>query len=742
MEASDRPYARIVFNLPVDRAFDYAITPHLQPQMFVGQRVLAPFGSRKLIGYCVELLGETKIDKVKPLISVLDEVPLVSKKMLELTHWIAEYYCCSWGEALQASIPSSVRGRRRGNTITVVEPLLSSQNLQEQLPRIRKRSPKRARVLEMLDTWEGDAAVQELARAAMCTSSVIKGLQKKGLVRFVQKPAPFDPLSVVSTEREQPLTPTEEQTVALKTISDLVKAGNGGVALIHGVTGSGKTEVYLQTMSSVVKAGHQAIVLVPEISLTPQTVRRFRSRFDRVAVLHSHLTDAERYEQWRAIAEGKADVVVGARSAIFAPTPSLGLIVVDEEHENSFKQDKAPRYHARDVAVVRGMLEKAVVVLGSATPSLESYHNALTGKYHHTELTVRVESRPMPAVEIIDMAREMAEVKGFRYLSRQLENLMHKALDQNEQAILFLNRRGFSTFVTCSRCGFVMKCEHCDIPLTYHQHLDRAICHHCGYESSAEAKCPECATKTIRYYGMGTERIEDEVKRKFLDTPIVRMDSDAMRGRGAHERALSDFSAGKTRIMVGTQMIAKGLDFPNVTIVGVLGADMLLNLPDFRSGERAFQLLTQVSGRTGRGSKGGRVVIQSYVADHYSITCAAEHDYKSFAAQELEHRRQLRYPPYGRLLKFVIHGRNEKQVHRRSLDLAGSLRKVIQGREAQLMGPAPCPITKIRDRYRWQILIKAPQSRAVRTIVREISKEIARKGSTQVVVDVDPVMML
>jgi len=742
---SPHSFARVVFALPVDRPFDYAVPTHLLAQLRAGQRVLAPFGARKLAGYCVELVDQPDVPdrcKLKAIYAILDELPLLSPGMLRLTRWIAEYYCCSWGEALQSAIPGSVRSGRRERTITVVQPALSSQELQSKLPAMRKRAPKRARLLELLDSWQGDATLYELAHATLCTPGVIKAAERKGLVRLARKPAPADPFHAVQPAREPPLAPTPEQQQALTAIRKLLAHGDGGPALVHGVTGSGKTEVYLQAIADVVRAGHQAIVLVPEIALTPQTVRRFRARFSRVAVLHSHLSDADRYEQWRAIAAGRADVIIGARSAIFAPAPSLGLIVVDEEHETSFKQDNAPRYHARDVAVVRGAIEHAVVVLGSATPSLESYRNALTGKYRHVELASRVESRPMPAVQIVDMARESDEVNGLPLLSRQLENYIADCLARREQVILFLNRRGFSTLVTCALCHHVLRCEHCAVPLTYHRRLDRAICHHCGYEVFANALCPECHTTNVRFRGMGTERVEEAVARRFPDARLLRMDSDTMRGRGAHERALAEFAAGQTDIMVGTQMIAKGLDFPNVTLVGVLGADMMLNLPDFRSCERTFQLLAQVSGRTGRGPKGGRVVVQSYVADHYSITYAARHDYKAFAKRELEHRRQLRYPPYGRLVKFVVQGKQEPAVRRRATELADLLKRRAPDHDARVMGPAECPIAKIRDRYRWQILVKVPQSRAVRAIVREASKAVARKAATRIIVDVDPVVML
>lgn len=745
MSSSGELYARVVFDLPVDQEFDYLVPPALRERLRPGHRVYAPFGKRKLVGFCVALSARTEVadrTKRRALFGVLDEVPLVGVPMLSLTRWLSRYYCCSWGEALVAAIPASVRRGHQEQTIMTVVPVLTQEELRTRLADIRKASPKRARLLEILDAWQGDATLPELIQAAQCSAAVVKTAQKKGLVRFVRKSAPPDPLQNIEVPREAPLVPSAEQAAALERIRALLKAGQGGTVLIHGVTGSGKTEIYLQAIAETVAAGRQAIVLVPEISLTPQTVRRFRARFDRVAVLHSHLTDADRYAQWCAIAQGKADVVVGARSAIFAPIPSLGLIVVDEEHETSFKQESSPRYHARDVAVVRGTLEKAVVLLGSATPSLESYRNALSGKYHHIELTARVEERPMPTVQIVDMVREGDELKGMPLLSRHLKGRIQECLARHEQVILFVNRRGFSTLISCSLCHHVLRCKHCTIPLTYHERLKRAICHHCGYEVFLDTLCPECATSNVKFHGMGTERVEDEVARSFPEARIVRMDSDTMRGRGAHERALADFAAGRTDILVGTQMIAKGLDFPNVTLVGVLGADMMLNLPDFRSCERTFQLLAQVAGRTGRGSLGGLVIIQSYVADHYSIATAAQHNFKAFAQQELIHRRELYYPPFSRLVRLIVQGRREQLVQQRCRAIARLVLPLIEKRRTRMLGPSPCPILKIRDRFRWHVILKAPDTRTVEDLARQLAPEIARKSTTQVIMDVDPVIMM
>ncbi len=489
-------------------------------------------------------------------------------------------------------------------------------------------------------------------------------------------------------------------------------------------------------------AGGQAIVLVPEISLTPQTIRRFRARFSRVAVLHSHLTPAARRKQWQAISKGRADVIIGARSALFAPAPHLRLIVVDEEHETSFKQDSTPRYHARDAAVMRAKIEGAVCILGSATPSLETFNNARTGRYRIAELSCRVEHMPMPSVETVDMSDEVVAVKYQRYLSRRLENLMSETLSRNEQVILFLNRRGFSTYIHCLRCRFVLKCRDCDITLTYHKLQGKMMCHYCHYEMPPPEKCPDCGARTLRFSGMGTERIEDEVRRSFPEHTLARMDSDTMRKRDLYERVLADFRAGKTDILVGTQMIAKGLHFPNVTLVGVIAADSALSLPDFRAAERTFQLVSQVAGRTGRGPKGGRVLVQSFTPDHYSVRMAARHDYFGFAEAELAHRRELSYPPFGRIARIVVQARDQAALARHASEIGGALSRAARAHRSFVLGPVPCPIARIKAKFRRHILIKAPDHRELQAVLDAAEHLYGGTSKVSVTVDVDALGML
>jgi primosomal protein N' (replication factor Y) len=549
------------------------------------------------------------------------------------------------------------------------------------------------------------------------------------------------------------LQSTGEQETAISLIKRKLRERQFGAILLKGVTGSGKTEVYLQAISEVITLGLKAIVLVPEISLTPQTIERFKSRFDRVAVLHSSLTDRQRSDQWWDIKNGNADVVIGARSAVFAPLENVGLIVIDEEHENTFKQDTSPRYNARDVSMIRAELESALVVLGSATPSLESFYNASIGKYEYVTLKNRVGNKPLPRVEVIDMRHEKYRGKNLYYISNYLELCMKQCLSKKEQVLLFLNRRGFSPFISCRRCGFVLKCKRCDISLTYHKKKDAVICHYCFSDEPVPGECPECCSPGISFLGVGTERMEEDIRARFPRHKLLRMDSDTMRGRDSHEKALNAFRRGDIDILLGTQMIAKGLDFPNVTLVGVLSADTIVNMPDFRAGERTFQLLCQVAGRTGRGPKGGQVIVQTYNPEHYSIKCAALHDYDGFAKKELEYRKQLYYPPYERLARIVLRGKNDLDVKKKSIDIAEKLRGAIRltagvaqsdrhKDKVEVLGPAPAPIARVKDNFRWHLIVKADNSENLSTILKNIESENRNSKKVQIMIDVDPYALL
>jgi primosomal protein N' (replication factor Y) len=540
--------------------------------------------------------------------------------------------------------------------------------------------------------------------------------------------------ALVEKPKEIRLTPAQEE--ALRIVEQ------GGVILLHGVTGSGKTEVYLRSIARVVEQGKQAIVLVPEIALTPQTVSRFKARFPRVAVLHSVLTQADRARQWRAIRNGEIDVIVGARSAVFAPTRALGIIVLDEEHEAAYKQENDPRYHARDVAVQRAKLESATVILGSATPSLEALYRAQTGEYRLARLPGRVEGREMPEIEVVDMAAEKLELKRHPVISRRLEQLMRQSMDRQEQAILFLNRRGFLTHVSCRRCGWFFSCKRCDVAMTFHKETNRALCHYCYDSRPMPSICPDCGSGTLARYGMGTELIETEIKQHFPGFAVSRMDSDSMKTRDDYRRSLGALWGGETDILVGTQMIAKGLDVPDVTLVGVVSADTAFHIPDFRSAERTFQLITQVAGRTGRGSKGGRVVVQTFYPQHDAIKMAATYDFEGFTRKELELRRELGYPPFVSLVRALVQGWNEKRVQEAAKQLGEKLRATFDESQLRVLGPAEPPLYKLKGRTRMHLLLKCPQLEPVLPALRRVVATFPNDNNLQVILDVDPLNML
>ena len=560
--------------------------------------------------------------------------------------------------------------------------------------------------------------------------------------------------AVLRTPSEEHLKLNEDQRAALDAILAALNSRQHETLLMHGVTGSGKTEVYIQAIDEVIRFGRQAIVLVPEISLTPQTESRFRSRFGRVAVLHSHLRDVERRRHWEHIAAGEISVVVGARSAIFAPVPNLGLVILDEEHESSFKQDTAPRYNARDVALERTKAENVPLVLGSATPSLESWQRAKSGQFRLISLPRRVFNRPLPAVGTIDLRTEFQDRRNRGAVSRQLRFAMAATLKEGGQVILLLNRRGFSTHIQCPSCGMVMECPNCAIALTHHVAGQTALCHYCDYHVPAPTECPDCHFTGIHYRGLGTQRLEAEVKARFPNDRCLRMDTDTMQKHGSHEAALKLFHDGEVRILVGTQMIAKGLDFPNVTLVGVINADTALHIPDFRASERTFQLVTQVAGRTGRGDKGGRVLVQTFNPEHAAIQAAVRHDYETFAAGELPPREEHGYPPFASLIRLVVRGPAERTTESFAEELADRVREALAGdpgdgetplnpaADSRVLGPAPAPIAKLRGNYRFHIQVHGADGAQLRRAVRDAAERLKAPEEVQWIADVDPLDML
>ena len=750
--AQDRSLATVVFSEVPWGPFDYLIPDNLKVEVQVGRRVEVPLGrgNRKVIGYCVGIRHETGRDtsgyKLKTVTAVLDKTTLISAHMLELTHWMSDYYLARPGQVLEALIPAGVRSLAGTRAVKFYS--LNSTNLA--IGDTEKLPAKQQRIVEVLRGQEVWLTGDQICKQVGCTQAPLKSLMNKGLLQVEKRRIYKHHIQQEVLEREQALTLNPAQYRALESITSAVKQNQHKTILVHGITGSGKTEVYIQAIEEVISYGRQAIVLVPEISLTPQTRQRFRSRFDSVAVLHSHLSDAERHWHWQQIANGEVQVIVGARSAIFAPTPRLGRIVLDEEHETSFKQETTPRYHARDVAVKRSQLQNVPLVLGSATPALETWHKAKTGEYELVSMPERVMNRPLPAVATVDLRHEGRSKQSFGSISRQLNTAMQQTLNNDGQVILLLNRRGYSTNIQCPACGFVLECPQCEISLTHHrygisgQRRELAICHYCDYQTAAPKHCPDCAGDAIRFGGLGTQRLEEEVKSRFPDVPVLRMDSDTMQRPNSHEQALNRFRSGEVKILVGTQMIAKGLDFPNVTLVGVINADTALHFPDFRAGERTFQLVTQVAGRTGRGEMEGRVLVQTYTPEHLAIQAATKHEYEMFADRELPGREQFGYPPFTKMIRLIIRGPDESATMAHAGKLVEQCREVLGERqsEVRILGPAPAPIAKLRDRYRIHVLLMGTTGDLLRNVVRQVYEETKPVEGIQWVVDVDPLSLL
>ncbi|MBN1909423.1 MAG: primosomal protein N' [Pirellulales bacterium] len=735
--------ATVVFPTGPPGEFDYAVPEPLRATLKAGCRVKTPLGrgNRSVTGYCVRLASRVASRQLKPIHQVVDPQSLLSPAMLRLTEWIAQQYLCPWAQVLEAVVPAGVRygAGTRQTTVLSIAPKAQGRLDELDLP------PKQASVLRVLATAGKSLTPGQLAKAAGCTQAPITALRRKGLLlgqtdRVSNERTDTEP----PPDRESHLTLNPDQKKALDAILAAVNSGKSRTLLMHGVTGSGKTEVYIQAIQEVIHFGRQAIVLVPEISLTPQTLARFRSRFDRVAVLHSHLTDAERHGHWQRIARGEVQVVVGARSAIFAPTPHLGLIVLDEEHESTFKQESAPRYHAREVAIARAEAENIPLVLGSATPSLESWRHAQTGRFTLLSMPRRVLERPLPDVGTIDL-RERSHSRHSRgSISRPLHAAIRQSLTDGGQVILLLNRRGFSTHIQCPACGHVVVCPDCEIALTHHRTEEKALCHYCDYEIPAPTECPECQFAGIRYSGLGTQRLEAEVRARFPDVTCLRMDTDTMRARGSHQRALDAFREGRVQILLGTQMIAKGLDFPNVTLVGVINADTALHLPDFRASERTFHLVTQVAGRTGRGVKGGHVLVQTYSPEHPAIQAAVRHDYTAFAAGELPLREVLCYPPFGSMIRLVLRGSSEQITSESAAELARLVTESLDSTPpgTRVLGPAPAPFAKLRGKYRFQIQVQGPDRDVLRHAVRIATEAFRPPEDVQWIADVDPLDMM
>ncbi len=745
----------VALPLPLFRAFTYAVPDGLRHAVTTGARVVVPFRNRTAMGIVLgdssgESLGETE---PKAIIDAPDERPAFGPDLLAVGRWMADYYVSPVGLVLRAALPAAMgRARRADPPLRTQRVLRVAQRLDSLMQRdaLFKRAPQQRALYELLESLGGQSTVAHLIGRLGCTESVVQGLVKRGIAEVAHEPVDRDPFLARAAPPPAAVTPSDAQRRA---IAALRSGAPGATFLLHGITGSGKTLVYIEFLRHVLHdRGQGAIVLVPEIALTPQTVDRFRAVFgDLVAVLHSGLSDGERYDAWRAMQRGDKRIAIGARSAVFAPLANLGAIVVDEEHETTYKQGEAPRYHSREVAMVRAREAGAVVILGSATPSLESWANAQSGKYHLLSLPARVGGGALPPVTIVDLRTEVldgapAAVRAVRgILSAPLEAALHERLARGEQSLLLLNRRGFAHFVTCPD-GHVVACPNCAISLTYHRAPERLICHYCQHTEPLAATCRECGAENMRQRGVGTQQVERLLNERFPSARVARMDVDTTTGKWAHAEILDRVGSGEVDILLGTQMIAKGLDFPNVTLVGVIDADIGINLPDFRASERTFQLLSQVAGRAGRGPKGGQVFIQTRTPSHHAVVCAVEHDYARFIGEELPARESPPYPPTLRLANVVISGLDELAVAacaQQAADWIGSRLGAV-GDAVTVVGPAPCPIERIKGRWRWHLVLKATRSRPMTQLMRAFLTrfELPAAHDMRVTFDRDPVALL
>lgn len=747
-EERDFLVANVAFPEAPFGPYDYRIPETLRTSLQVGMRVNVPLGrgNRAIVGYCVSIQNYSSLNpcppvgRLKLVRSRIDTEPLISEHLLKLAQWLSDKYLTPLGQTIETIVPAGVRlqaGTREMVLLSVPTQVLAKLT-QLKLP------PKQLHVLKVLAASPEPLPATTLAERAGCTVAPIQQLRKKGLIAEAKQRVETQSHALAKEIEYEAKELNDDQTKALQRIRESLDSGQHQTILIRGITGSGKTEVYIQAIERVVQFKRQAIVLVPEISLTPQTRQRFRARFERVAVLHSHLSAAERHWHWQRIARGEVDVVVGARSAVFAPTPNLGLIIIDEEHDSSFKQDKAPRYHAREAARARASMLRIPLLLGSATPSLEAWHAARMRDYELVEMPNRVMNLPLPEVQIVDLRDEFRS-KAYRgMISRPLFEAMRETLGAGGQTILLLNRRGFATSIQCPACGNVVECPNCDIALTHHQDKHLAMCHYCDYQEPEPTKCPDCKFEGIRLAGFGTQKLEEEVISRFPSYPCLRMDSDTMDKHGSHEIALDRFRRGEVQILLGTQMIAKGLDFPNVTLVGVINADTALHFPDFRAAERSFGLVTQVAGRTGRGQQGGRVLVQTFSPDHPAIQFASRHDYVSFAASELENRRELRYPPWGSMARLVFRGDFEHSTLDSAQRAVQLLRSIVgsDNNDWRILGPAPAPIARLRGKHRFHVLIQGLLSQSPQRVLLELSSKLTVPPEVQWIMDVDPLDML
>ncbi len=731
-----------------DKLLHYRVPDSLQASATVGALVRVPVLNSLRLGIIGEIGAprDFPVDRLKSLAQVVHPFPALPPDLLGLARWMAGYYACGLDSIIETMIPAAVRngaGLKQEKLLTVERHLS-----EEEITQLTKRAPQQARLYRFLaQQFKPQGRGLVLKRLGL-TAAVSSALVKRGVLREetrrVDRVAYADDWAHGELVASQPHQLNSEQSAAVQAVAAGLTAEKFSVSLLHGVTGSGKTEVYLRAVDAALKSGGGVVYLVPEVALTPQTVARLRSRLEaiapghRVVVWHSHLSEGERLDGWLALATGEARVVVGARSAVFAPVQNLKLIVVDEEHEPAYKQDETPRYHGRDVAVMRAKLTGAVCLLGSATPSLESYANAQAGKYRLLQLLQRVDDRKLPHIDIVDLRIEAMRQRTLPALSHKLVEAMRGRLDRREQTILFINRRGYSSSMLCTKCGHVEECTHCSIALTYHRTDETLRCHLCGDQRPAPLRCPQCGAPEIRWRGLGTQRVEEAVRRVLPRAKIERMDTDAMAKKNRFRQILGDFRTGKIDVLVGTQMIGKGLDFPNVTLVGLIDADISMHIPDFRANERTFQLLVQVAGRAGRGDRAGEVIVQTFTPQAGAVQFSRHADYAGFAESELKMRRDFHYPPYRHLIHHLFRGPNPEKLKFFAEQWAKLVEKEF-GDRLELRGPSPSPIEKIKDEYRWQLWYFCASATKVGPRLAELRSKFAWPDDLTQVLDVDPV---
>ncbi|RLL45269.1 primosomal protein N' [Oceanobacillus piezotolerans] len=795
--------AKVIVDVPassIDQTFDYRIPEKYQAIIAPGMRVIVPFGPRKIMGFVVSIVSHSEFSKLKNIEQVLDMTPVLTEELLELGKWLANHTMSLSITALQAMLPQVLKSKydkeivkltnepleeelemlfagrdvitfdefeqsnisyyqlqkaiHAGDVlidyivkskitkkyITMVQPVREAYLLEEAYVELPHQAKKQKEMLAFFIQHPEPVEMKKLLAILKTTRSTLKALEDKNLLKTYKEEIYRNPYDDESIQRTVALPLTDEQQDAIQPINEAILYDKHDVFLLHGVTGSGKTEVYLQAIQQVLELGKEAIVLVPEISLTPQMVNRFKGRFgSKVAVMHSALSAGEKFDEWRRIHQKEVSVVVGARSAVFAPFENLGIIIIDEEHETTYKQEDQPRYHARDVAIHRGENHHCPVILGSATPTLESYARATKDVYKLATLSKRTNNMPMPNVEIVDMRQEL-HAGNRSMFSRTLKEKMEDCIKKEQQIVLLLNRRGYSTFVMCRDCGHVKECPHCDIALTYHKNTNRLKCHYCSYEEMVPVECPECNSDLIRYFGTGTQRVEESLTELIPQARVLRMDVDTTRKKGSHERILREFSNHKADILLGTQMIAKGLDFGNVTLVGVLTADSMLHLPDFRSSEKTFQLLTQVSGRAGRHELTGEVIVQTYTPEHYSIQLASEYNFNDFYKKEMGMRKKFHYPPYYYLVLITVSHENKVKVVQTTQKIVQLISNKLNN-TSMVLGPTPSPIPRIKDRYRYQCMIKyrnEPHLRQYLHKIVDLFSEETRKDELFISIDMQP----